>query len=261
MKELFAFKKQESATFSFRNFSRLAGLKSSNFLKLVMDGKRNLSPQSIHQVAKAFKLPKGEADFFETLVFFNQAQNMEEKKNYYERIQKFQRYKEAKPLDASQYVYFSNWYFVALRELVLLMDFKEDPRWINKKLGTRINPDEIKRAIRILLEIKLLTRDKQGRLQQCEEKISTSPEMGALAIINYHREMIAKASASIEESKTVHRDLSALTVAISKEQYDKIRRKMDELREEIHELSTQSSARQAIYQINFQIFNLTEVPW
>ena len=69
LKDLFAFKKQESASFSFRNFSRLAGLKSSNFLKLVMDGKRNLSPQSIHQVAKAFKLSKGEADFFETLVF------------------------------------------------------------------------------------------------------------------------------------------------------------------------------------------------
>ncbi|QQR81755.1 MAG: TIGR02147 family protein [Deltaproteobacteria bacterium] len=115
LRDLFQFKKDEKLGFSFRTFSRLAGLKSSNFLKLIIDGKRNLSADAIHKFAKAFKLTKEETQFFETLVHFDQAQSVEEKNFYYERVMRSKSYQDVRPLDASQYTYFSNWHFVALR--------------------------------------------------------------------------------------------------------------------------------------------------
>jgi hypothetical protein len=39
--------KKAKPQYSFRYFARRAGLSSSNFLKLVMDGKRNLGPTTI----------------------------------------------------------------------------------------------------------------------------------------------------------------------------------------------------------------------
>lgn len=261
LKELFAFKKSENASFSHRSFARLAGLQSSNFLKLVMDAQRNLSPKAIHQFAKAFKLNKNESDFFEALVYFNQAKSMEEKNLYYDRISQFKKYHDAKPLDVHQYTYFSNWYFVALRELTLLKSFKEDTVWINKKLKARLHPDEIKRAIRILLDLKLLHRDANGSLRQSDSKISSSPEMGILAVYNFHREMIQKAGESIEKSLAEHRDISGLTLALSKKQFEKIRLRINEMRREIHELSCEESDKEAVYQVNFQLFNLSEVLW
>lgn len=184
---------------------------------------------------------------------------MEEKNRYYERIAQFKKYHDAKPLETHQYTYFSNWYFVALRELTLLKNFKEDPAWINKKLKARIHPDEIKRAIRILLDLKLLHRNSEGQLRQSDAKISSSPEMGILAVYNFHREMILKASESIDKSLAEHRDLSGLTVALSKKQFERIRHRLGEVRREIHELSCETDEKESVYQVNFQLFNLSEV--
>src|SRR5262245_50256954 len=92
LRDMFVFRKQENSAFSFRMFSRTAHLKSSNFLKLVMEGKRNLSSQTIQGFAQALKLSKEETDFFENLARFGQAQGAEEKSRYYEKIVRFKSY-------------------------------------------------------------------------------------------------------------------------------------------------------------------------
>ncbi len=262
LRDLFQFKKSEKASaFSFRTFSRLAGLKSSNFLKLVMDGKRNVSGEAIHKFAKAFKLTKEETHFFESLVQFEQAANAEEKNFYYDRILKSKSYNDVRLLEAHQYTYFSNWHFVAIRELVTLKGFQEDPVWINKRLGTKLHAEEVKKAIHILLTLGLLKRDEKGRLSQTVEKITTSPEMGMLALINFHREMLRKASESLEKHWSSQRDISALTVSVSKKQYDKIRERLNQVRREIHAMTEEGDNKEVIYQINLQLFPLSEVVW
>lgn len=261
LKAMYHFKKRENPHFSFRSFSQAAGFKSSNFLKLVMDGKRNLSQEGIDKFARALKLSKEETEFFEHLVLFNQAETAQEKNRHYERISRSKRYADVKGLEVHQYAYFSNWHFVALRELVLLKGFQEDPQWINRKLRAKLHPEEIKRAIQILVELNLLRRDAQGNLCQTVEKITTTPEMGSLALVNFHREMLRKASDSLEKSRTAHRDVSALTIAVSKGQYERIRERIKQFRAEIHAIASEEEERETVYQVNFQLFNLSEVLW
>lgn len=260
LKEMYTFKKDEKGSFSFRSFAKAAGLSSSNFLKLVMEGKRNLSAEGILKFARAFKLNKEETHFFETLVHFDQAQKAEEKNFYYERILQSRTYQDIHALEAHQYAYFSNWIFVALRELVALKNFQEDPKWVNRKLGTKLHPEEIKRGFQILQELRLLVRE-QGQLKQTEEKITITPEMGSLALVNFHREMLRKASESLEKSRTLHRDISALTVPVSKKQYERIKERIQQFRREIHAIASEVGEKEAVYQVNFQLFNLSEVLW
>jgi hypothetical protein len=56
LRALYAHKKQHEYGFSHRAFSRRAGLKSTNFLKLVMDGERNVSPKVAARFADALGL-------------------------------------------------------------------------------------------------------------------------------------------------------------------------------------------------------------
>lgn len=264
LSDLYAYKKSAKTFFSYRAFARIAGLKSSNFLKLVTDGKRNLSGEAIHKFARGMGLLKAEAHFFETLVLFNQAKGADEKNLYYERILQSKDYHDVKPLEVHQYAYFSNWYFVAIRELVTLKGFQEDAGWINRRLKAKLHPEEIKRAIQILIDLRLLERNKSGQLQQTAGKVSTTPEMGSLAILNFHREMLRKAAESLEKSRTIHRDLSALTIGISKKQFERIRERMNQFRREIHAIANEApneNDREAVYQVNLQLFNLSEVPW
>lgn len=254
-------KGKKGSRFSFRTFSRSAGLTSPNFLKLVMDGKRNLGTDGIGCFAKALHLNKEQSAYFENLVHFNQSHTDEERNEWYRRLSASKKYREMKEIEKDYFVYFSHWYYVAVRELVLLPDFKEDPDWIARRLFPPITTREAAAALELLQKLGLLKRDKKGRLAQSDRTITTAREVQSLAVANFHRQMIQRAMESIERVDRNKRDVSALTVALSKEKFQEAKRRIQEFRRELNVLLSEEGPVDSVYQINFQIFNLTEVPW
>lgn len=254
-------KEKRGSTFSFRTFARAAGLSSPNFLKLVMDGKRNLGPDGIERFGKALKLNKEETAYFENLVHFNQASTDDERNEWYKRLSTSKKYREIREIEKDYFVYFSHWYYAAVRELVLLPDFKEDPDWIARHLFPPITVREAKTAVELLLKMGFVKRDKSGRLVQVERNITTAREVQSLAISNFHRQMILRASESIERTPPEKRDVSSLTLALSKEKFTEAKRRIQEFRRELNVLLSEEGKSEAVYQVNFQIFNLSEVPW
>src|SRR5215813_10276244 len=78
--------KRTRPSFTFRLFSKLAGLRSPNFLKLVIEGQRNLGADSIPRFIEALGLQGPDAEFFADLVAFNQAGSLADKNRAFERI-------------------------------------------------------------------------------------------------------------------------------------------------------------------------------
>src|SRR3990167_3533564 len=74
--------KKQKASYSYKAFAEKAGLNSPNYLKLVMDGKRNLSHKNIKKFAKGLGLESVQAEYFENLVYYNQAQDAETRDLY-----------------------------------------------------------------------------------------------------------------------------------------------------------------------------------
>lgn len=254
-------KEKRGSAFSFRSFARQAGLSSPNFLQLVMEGKRNLGPDGIKSFAKALKFNKEEAAYFENLVHFNQCATDDERNEWYKRLSASKRYREIREIEKDYFVYFSRWYYAAVRELVLLPDFKEEPEWIAKKLSPAITAKEAATALELLQKLGFVARDKDGRLVQSEKNITTAREVMSLAVSNFHRQMIQRASESIERTHYSQRDVSALTLALSEEKFKEAKRRIQEFRRELNVLLSEDGRPDAVYQINFQMFNLSEVPW
>ena len=144
LKDAYDASKAAHRSFSFRFFAREAGFTSPNFLKLVMEGKRNLTGESIPKFAKALKLGRQESEFFEALVFFNQAKSPQERTKHYERMTRSRRYREIRALEKEQFEYYSKWYYSAVRELVNLRRFREDPAWIGKLSSPRSLPPRLR---------------------------------------------------------------------------------------------------------------------
>jgi uncharacterized protein (TIGR02147 family) len=254
-------KAQKGSVFSYRSFSRAAGFSAPNFLQLVSEGKRNLSLDGIKRFAKGLRLKREEARFFEHLVKFNQASTDEARNKWYQQLAASKRYKEIKEIEKAHFDYFSHWYYSAIRELVLLPDFKEDPEWIAQALNPPIQTDEAEAALALLLRLGFLQRNDQGRLMQAEDNLTTEQEVRSLAVANYHRQMMNKAATAIECTPSQHRDISSLTMAVSKEQFLEAKRRIQEFRRELNVLLSANGDADAVYQINFQIFNLSELPW
>lgn len=262
LKDFYRDKKgKKGSRFSFRSFSRLAGLSAPNFLKLVMEGKRNLGPDGIEGFKKALHLNKEEAAYFENLIYFNQATSDEERNRRYKALATSQKFRQIREIEQDLFVYYSHWYYAAIRELVLLPDFKEDPKWIAKKLFPRITDKQAMTSLELLLKLKFLKREKSGRLVQAEQNITSSREVQSLAVANFHRQMIQLASESIDRTPQEKRDISSITLALSKEKYLEAKRRIQEFRRELNVLLSEKDSVDSIYQINFQIFNLSEIPW
>ena len=104
LRDLFEEKKATVRGFSYRSFCRKAGIVNPSFLKLVIDGKRNLTPASIMKFAKGFTLKRHEGEFLHNLVMFNQASTHEEKNHYYKKLSSSKRYAEVKHIERDQFI-------------------------------------------------------------------------------------------------------------------------------------------------------------
>ncbi|MGE0764551.1 MAG: TIGR02147 family protein [Bdellovibrionales bacterium] len=258
LRDVYLSSKQNDAKFSYRYFSRIAGFQSPNFLKLVIDGQRNLASESIEKIAKALKLKKDEALFFHHLVLLNQATSSEEKKIHTEQLLRSKVFKKIYPLKESEYNYYAQWYFVPIRELVSFEGFQEDPEWIAKQLNPAITAVEAKKALVELEKLGLIRRDASGRLQQTDRNVETPNEVISPLIRLYHKEMLNKAGDSIDRFPREKRDISAVTITVTEGGIKKIKELIQQLRKEIIEMSSQEAGAAQVYQLGFQFFPLTE---
>jgi uncharacterized protein (TIGR02147 family) len=248
--------KQRQRGFSYRWFSRRAGMSSPNFLKLVIDGQRNLTAQSAEKFAAALGLSSKETAFFRELVGFNQATTAAEKNRYFERIGSYRRHRAVRALERQAFEYLSRWYYPAVRELVSCQGFRDDPEWIAAQLIPPITPAEARRALDLLLELGLLERGDDGTLQQGAPLLSTGPEVRSLAVGNFHRQMMERASSAIDEVPRERRDISGVTVSLSARAFRMFKEKIIALRAELLELSAEEKEATRVVQFNFQVFPL-----
>lgn len=255
--DFYAERKAQGRGFSFRAFSRRAGLKSPNYLKLVIDGARNLSPAMAERFAGACGLEGDARRYFVDLVAFNQATSSVERAQQYAKLTGFRRYRQAHKLDVAHAAYYSAWYMPAIRELCAASDFRADPEWIARRMVPPIPRAEAARALETLLELGLLSRGPDGRLSQTEALLSTGAETRGLHIASYHRGMMERAMASIDLVAAAERDISSLTLCLSAGGLRVLKERVQRFRRELLELSAREQDPEQVVQLNFQLFPLT----
>jgi uncharacterized protein (TIGR02147 family) len=242
---------------SYRGFSRRAGLRSPNYLKLVIDGERNLSDAMAERFAKALGLSDDAARYFVTLVRFAQAKSTSERTEHYQKLTGFRRYRSARPLATAEVEYHRTWYLPAVRELAARSDFSEDPRWIGRTLWPAISPAEAAQALETLLTLGLLVRAPSGRIEQAEQLVSTGPEVQSVHIATYHRAMLERASGAIDDVPREHRDISSLTLCLGRDGLRRLKERVQRFRRELLELSELETEPSQVVQLNFQLFPLS----
>jgi uncharacterized protein (TIGR02147 family) len=260
LRDLYAHKKAEGRGFSYRSFARRAKLGSPSFLKLVIEGQRNLSLEMAGRFASALGLVGDAADYFRVLVELNQAEDSATRDAAYDRLTAFRGYRNAQRLDAAHAEYHAHWYLPAIRELATRPDFEADPEWVADRMRPPISNAEAKKALDVLLELGLLVRREDGRVTQGEAVLTTGAETRGVHIFRYHRAMIGRASASLDEIPGAERDISAVTLCLGPAGIEKLKEKVRAFRREIIQLATQEKRPRDVVQVNVQIFPLSGEP-
>jgi uncharacterized protein (TIGR02147 family) len=258
LKDTWRYNKKKRENFSYRLFSRKAGFSSPNFLKLVIDGQRNLTNESVAKIAKGFELRKREREFFENLVFMNQASDLQEKNHYYRKMIALGGNVEIRKLEKAYYEYLSNWYYPAVREVVMLGDRKHTPKRIAGMLTPNITARQAAKALKLLTELGFIRKGKDGRWAQCDKALTTGPEVQSLVAANFHKEMLKRADDAIERFGAHERDISGLTLSTNQEKLAELKKKIVEFRKDILNLVCDDEEPDQVIQLNIQMFPLAD---
>lgn len=257
--ELTSALKQEKK-FNLRRFAREAGIKAPGYLKMVTSGKRNITLETAQKFCRALNIKGREKVYFEKLVLYNQTTDPDLKKEYFDELVALRPRSAHFVVEKKQNRYFSRPYYVVIRELVSLKDFKEDYKWIAKRCQPRISPAEAKEAIEALLKLGLLARDSSGRLKQTKNFIQTEDRDTQVAeAYHFHEAVLNMARHSLAELKQEERNYYALTLPLPKKMFGEIIDEFYEFRDRILNRAQENKEKpEEVYQINFQLFPVTK---
>ena len=242
--------------FTWRDFARDAGYSSPVFLKLVCDGKANLSDVGVERTAAAMGLTGVDLQYFRELVAFNQSKDSAAKKRSFAAMRKLARENNREIIGEDQYDYFQSWQNPVLREMAPNMP-GATPAQMAGKLAFDGETAVVKKAL--LQKTGLLEKDSNGAFKQNSKAISTGNlEVASLSVREMHRQMGELAVRALDEIPVKERDISGLTLGLSEEAFQRVSMEIEAFRRRIAAIALEDSRADKVYRLNMQLFPLTK---
>lgn len=262
LRDIYLDQKKRKTGLTYARFSSTAGINSPNYLKLVMDGEKNLTSETLVKFAKALKLTPNEADYFEALVHFNQAKTALEREHYQERMGRIKKRAAAistqeRTLDEYEFESVSNWLHHAVMVLTHVRDFRESPRWIKARLFDVTSEQEISSILERLVQIRLLKRDETGKLVQSQRQIRTKPELKRLSSRIFYEGLLARAIQALKVSEPEEREFGTYLVGMSAEQMPELKKRVREFLTSLNEWALSNPNPEQVYSLTFCGFPLS----
>jgi uncharacterized protein (TIGR02147 family) len=260
LRDYYAEKKATTRHFSYRYFCGKAGIGSPVFLKLVMDGKSNISVEMIDKFARALNLNKQESRYFKHLVLFNQARDADEKQDHYAVLVTMSNNVSRHVLGSEQFEYLRKWHTVVIRELVCQHDFKDDFGVLAAAVVPRITKRDAEQAIRLLLRLGLIVKMDDGTYRQADRALATNREIAGPAIRAFNKMMIDLASRAVDTIDNTERNVSGMTVGVSRASYDVLCAEIEAFKDRIATIVNNSAGVDRVCQLNIQLFPVGKSP-
>ncbi len=258
LEDFYIERKKADSSFSYRVFAEKAGFKSKSFIKLVIDGRKNLSKASITKINRVLKLKGKSFSYFCDIIAFNHAKNLSVRNRYFQKLLQYNQRNRAKIVLARQYDFYQKWYHNTIRELVVHVDFNEDYAKLGKMVKPPISARKARQSVKLLLKLGLIK--KVGtKYVQTDTIITTGNEVKSLAVQNFHVQNMMLAAESIDTVPRSQRDISCLVVGLSNEGMEQYKQEIQKFRKKLLEIAEKEKEVQRVYHVNFQFFPMSEV--
>jgi uncharacterized protein (TIGR02147 family) len=258
LKDCYASNKARNSAFSYRYLSLKAGINSSAFFKYVIEGKRNLSKGTLLKTCQALGLKDKDAEYFENLVFFNQAKTIREKNLFFDHITKLRGSYDVKKVDEGQFAFYGQWYHSAVRELLDIAPGRADGKAIAQMLTPTITPKQAQDSIDLLQQLGFIRKDAQGRWRQVDPVLATGNQITSQVVVNFQLKMLDLAREAFDRFSQEEKLMSSSTFSVSEDTLALFKKKIRQLRAELLELARLDEKAARVYQLNLNLFPLTK---
>ena len=253
LRDFFDEKKSQNPSFSHRVLAQKLGLSTSNYVMLIMQGKRNLNADLRFKMSEVFGHSRKEAEYFEEMVNFSHAKTDAEKNSHFTRMISMRKFLKTAMLDDSQYEYLSTWYNPIIRELVTHAEWNGDFEILAKAVRPSITAAQAKRSVELLIKCGLITVEK-GRYIQTSPIVMFKKPVASVAVTSFHREMCKRAIEALDSHDRENRNMTGCTLHVSKKTFELIKEELTQCRSRLLAMAEADTEADQAYHLNLHLF-------
>lgn len=256
LQDYFEEQKKMRAVFSHRFFAAKAGFSSSSYCLNVIRGRFNLTPKSIDKIAKAMDFEPLQKEYFQALVQYNQAHQVDERETAWEQILQIRKQIEFTHITTREQAYFSKWYYPIVRELAVSSDWNGDCMALARMVTPQITTEEARDAVKSLEEWGLLK--KVGDRYEESSQMLDASEVPPIALRQIRREYIQHAIGAVESMPKQERFAAFTTLAMSESSYNYAVEVLEEARKKIISRAANDTNVERVYEMMLVAFPMSK---
>jgi uncharacterized protein (TIGR02147 family) len=255
--------KKDLRPYNYAVFSAAANIKSPNYLKLIIEGRRNLSEEMILKFAKAMSLPKDQTEDFRLLVLFGQASDPAERNMHLKALNEKRVDSKLKSgeIDQKTWEKIPSWISWILYSLIDQKDVKFEAESLRKTLREKASVDEIQAALDSLLQSGEIVRDeKSGEVKKARSLMESAEDVPVALVRKLQAELMYLGLESLFRDSATEREFGSATLALTKQEFDDLRFQLRKLRKDAQKnigVKRLTTKGERVYQLNLQLFPVT----
>jgi uncharacterized protein (TIGR02147 family) len=268
LKDVYEYRRETESTglrsYSYSTFSAAADIKSPNYLKLIIEGRRNLSEDMITRFAKALRLNRNETEEFRALVRYGQATEPIERNQFLKDLADFRarRAMETGQINQASWEKVPGWLGWVLYAMSEQKGVNFDPVELQRLFRAKASAEDIREALKKLLASGELARNEAtGSVGKGRDLIESPQDLPVALIRKLQAELIYLGIESLFRDSPKEREFGAMTLAMTEEEFNQVRFELRQLRKRVQKdilVKRKSTKGDRVYQLNIQLFPVTE---
>lgn len=257
MKEAFEERKASMPLYSYRMLADVLGLDTSYVFRILQKD-AHLPARCQSRAIEFLGLSGRSAEYFVLLVAYARERNSKARQEILENAMSLRDVARRRLADA-EVAYFRDWWIVALRSLLEVVEGRTAPADLASRLNPPVSQDDVRRGLELLQELGLVKRVSSGRLALSESHLTIGNGIEKVQAVRHHqRQILSLAAESLERFPPERRDVSTITLAVDKERAAQIREMLRECRRQIQKCVEDAKRPDQVMQIAMAFFPLSE---
>lgn len=256
--------KKDIRPYNYAVFSAAADIKSPNYLKMIIEGKRNLSLDMVGKFSKALGLNKEQSEEFELLVKYGQATDPAERNIHLKELNEKRVGIKLKSGEIDQKIWDKipgsmAWIIYAMIDQE---NVKFDATHLRKLLRSKVTVDEIQSAVQSLIDAGEVSQDAETHeLKKVRSLMESAEEIPVALVRKLQTELMYLGMESLFQDAATEREFGSATLALTKAEFEELRFTLRKIRKEAQKnisVKRTTSKGERVYQLNLQLFPVTD---
>lgn len=241
------------------SWAKRLGYKSPSSLSMVLKGQRHPSKDMMKALCELLALDEEQSRYFALLVELEKTKERSlDFSKIQEEIHEIQKKNTSFNISLKEFSLISEWYYIAIKQLINTGEFINDLVWIEKRLKKKVSKVQIKKAINDLLDLGYIAKTEDGNLKTSAQRIITTQDVPSKTIQIHHKEMLLQALDSLDEETCNRRQFSSLTLCFDEERAKEAKDEIHAFIKEFNNKFASGENRNEVYQLGFQFFPHTK---